>query len=97
MTLLHAAFLGMYFSCPPFCYLQVTVSKSPNICFFTMFTFQHLNYNMMIHAFTLLFAFRGGSRSRIRNKFWSGLQSFITYACELYEFTKRIKQYSPLN
>jgi len=36
---------------------------------------------------------RGGTR----NKFWGGLQFFITYAYELYEFIKRIKQYFPLN
>ena len=38
-----------------------------------------------------------GDRGKTMNKFWVGLQSFITYNYELYEFAKRIKQYSSLN
>ena len=35
-------------------------------------------------------------RDGTRNKFWGGLQFFTAYTYKLYEFAKRIKQYSSL-
>ena len=48
--------------------------------------------DMLVQGIMDLRAYRGGTR----NKFWGGLQSFITYACAIYECAKRIK-YSLLN